>query len=202
MITKELLEEKHNAKDYLDWVKILIDNFKQENDISAYKFPKGIVKNLREESLPLGYLASNYYNESEDVSISLKVGNQTYDAVVEDSRNGASDKYHVEITLAHDGENQHLKELYLHENGELSFFGNVTKEGTKNTGLRINVVGKAISQEDVLKYESKLIDDAIARKLHKPYPRNSLLLIAFDDIMAFDRPDNIKNITAVPLRTK
>ena len=126
--------------------------------------------------------------------IQLKVGSQNYDAIVEDGRDGEDKILHVEITQAHEGESEYLRMLALHENGHVSALGPVTKTGTKRSGLSIKVDSVAVSQQEVLERESKSVADAISRKIGKPYPENTLLLVAFDDIMAHDREDNIQNI--------
>ena len=54
-----------------------------------------------------------------------------------------------------------------------------------------------ISQEEVLRRERDRVSKAIERKLGGSYPPNTLLLIGFDDIMSFDRRDNIQNLGRV-----
>lgn len=195
MFTKEVLEKKHTAQDYLKWVEQLVSAVKTEPDgVRKIRLREGLSKYLMEEAFPLGCLASNYFKGSPDVLIGLKIGSQNYDAVVEDSRDGETKTIHVEITQAHEGEDEYLRMLALHENGNVSALGPVSKTGTKRSGLCIKVDSIAVSQQEVLERESKRIGDAIARKLGKPYPKNTLLLVAFDDIMAHDREDNINNI--------
>jgi hypothetical protein len=53
-----------------------------------------------------------------------------------------------------------------------------------------------VCQADVLKVERDQISRALERKLNKDYPPNTLLLLAFDDRMAFDRTDNRANLEA------
>jgi hypothetical protein len=198
MLSKEILEETHTSEEYLSWVKSLVASVRSNaGGIEKIRFRKKLAKNLMEEALPLGYLAENYFNRSNKVAISLVVGNQPYDAIVNDLREDDPTTYHVEITLAHEGENEHLRMLALHQNGHVSGVGKVSKTGTKKTGLRVEVQAKTVSQNEVIKRETKLIQDAIERKIKKNYPENIMLLIGFDDIMAFDREDNITNIENV-----
>lgn len=99
--------------------------------------------------------------------------------------------------MAHEGEDEYLRMRYLHETEEVSGLGKVTKHGTKRTGLSIEVQSEMVSQAEVIERESKLLSDAIERKLAKSYPKNTLLLIAFDDVMAFDRKDNIQRMEVI-----
>ena len=87
--------------------------------------------------------------------------------------------------------------LVLHERGEVSGLGPLTKTGTRRTGLRVAVANEMVSQQQVLTNERARVARAIERKLGKPYPNNTVLILAFDDTMAFDRTDNIANLQAV-----
>ena len=125
---------------------------------------------------PLGLPASNYFESSEKVYIQLRVGNQNYDATVTDGRDNSSSVEHIEVTLASDGEEEYLRMRVLHETGEVSGLGTVTKSGTQKTGLTIRVEREMVSQDDVLRRESNQLTQAIVRKLGKAYPSNTLLL--------------------------
>ncbi|HBP1920401.1 hypothetical protein HWN49_16250 [Pseudomonas aeruginosa] len=75
--------------------------------------------------------------------------------------------------------------------------GRVLKTGTKRTGRAVTVVPEAVSQQTILEKERRLISDALQRKGGTTYPDNTALLIAFDDTMSHDRPDNQANIASV-----
>lgn len=192
-----ILEEIHSAADYLHWVRKLIAQVKEEPDgLRRIRLREGLLKELMNEALPVGLLASNYFGGSDKVSIQLKVGNQNYDALIADRRICGSGVEYLEVTLAGDGEDDYLRMRALHENGEVSGLGTVTKIGTKTTGLKIHVESEMISQAEQLRREQVRISRAIERKLSKKYPPNTLLLVAFDDAMAFDRSDNMANAIA------
>jgi len=197
VLTPELLEEAHTAAEYLQWVRTLISRVKEAPDgLEQIRLRKGLAKELMNEALPIGLLASTYFGGSEQVSISLKIGNQSYDATVSDCRKNGSSVNHVEVTLASDGDNDYLRMLALHQTGEVSGLGSVKKSGTRRTGLTIRVEREMASHAEVLRQESDRLSHAIVRKLDKTYPRNTLLLIGMDDTMAFDRPDNVANLKA------
>ncbi len=148
------------------------------------------------EAIPIGLLASKFFDGSEDVRISLKIGSQTFDATVVDGRNEGSGVEYIEVTVAHEGYDEHLRMKVLHDTGE-SGFGTVIKHGTNKTGLDVKIDRGMVSQAEILKREADLVAKAIDRKLDKPYPPNTLLVIDFDDRMAFDRRDNTENLEAV-----
>lgn len=196
-MTPETLEQVHSAAAYLGWVRSLISDLQAEPDgIRQIRFRTGLAKELLEEARPIGLFASQFFESSEEVHIGLKIGNQVYDATVSDARATPSGIRFLEVTLASEGELDHLRMRKLHEDGQVSGFGRITKTGTKRTGLRIEDEPEAISQESLLRLEKRLISEAIERKLAKQYPEGTALVIAFDDIMSYDRPENQANIDA------
>lgn len=197
-LTQAILEEAHTAADYLQWVQSLIAQVKKESDgLERIRLRKDLAKELLDEAFPIGVMSSKYFDGSALVSIRLKVGNQSYDAVVSDARSESSAVQYIEVTMATEGEDDYLRMRVLHEVGRVSGLGVVTKHGTKKSGLTINVGNEMVSQQEVLCRERVRVSQAIERKLGGSYPPNTLLLIGFDDTMSFDRSDNIKNLEAV-----
>jgi len=197
-LTNEILEESHTAKEYLLWAKGLVEQLKSKtNGLEMIRLRVGLAKELMNEAIPIGILASKYFDKSDEVRINLKIGSQNYDAVISDYRKQPSAVSFIEVTLAHEGEDQYLRMLHLHKKGEVSGLGRVIKRGTKKTGLDVKVGRELLSQAEVLQRERSLLIKAIEKKLEKKYPQNTLLLLAFDDVMAFDRKDNIQNLEDV-----
>lgn len=198
VLTPEILEEWHTAADYLPWVKGLIAQVQSEPDgLERIRLRRDLAKELMCEAFPIGLFAACYFDASDRVRISLKVGNQNFDALVEDRRSTSTAVEHIEVTIAGDGEEDYLRMCVLHEDGEVSGLGLLTKTGTRRTGLKVAVANEMVSQQQVLTNERACVARAIERKLGKPYPNNTVLILAFDDTMAFDRSDNIANLQAV-----
>ena len=142
------LEDEHTAAEYLRWVKTRISRVKAETDgLERIRYRVGLANELMNEALPLGLPASNYIESSEKICIQLRVGNQNYDATVTDGRDNSSSVEHIEVTLASDGEEGYLRMRVLHETGEVSGLGTVTKSGTQKTGLTIRVEREMVSQD-------------------------------------------------------
>ena len=197
-LTPALLEQPHTARDYLPWVRTLIAQTKavDPDGLRKIRLRVGLAKELMQEAFPIGLFASRYFGASPHVQIALKVGSQGYDATVQDRRAESSGIEYIEVTIANEGEIDYLRMLQLHEKGQVSGLGRVTKTGTKKTGLLVHIEPKAVSQAQVLEKERRFIAQAIERKLTKTYPVGTALVIAFDDTMSFDRPDNIANLEA------
>jgi hypothetical protein len=201
-LTATVLEQPHTAREYLPWVKALAAAARSEPDgLRQIRLRIGLAKNLMEEALPIGLFATHFFGDSEDVVLALRVGSQGYDATVKDTRHSRSGIEYLEVTMASQGEIDYLRMLALNDTGSASGLGRVTKSGTRKTGLSVKVEAEAVSQQEVLAMERRVISDAIARKAGNTYPENTALIIAFDDTMSHDRIDNQANITSV-LREK
>lgn len=199
VLTVQLLEQPQTAGTYLPWVRSLIERVKSEESdgLRKIRLRVGLAKELMQEAFPIGLFAFRYFEGSAEVEIALKVGSQAYDAVVHDQRTKASGISYIEVTVASEGEVDYLRMLTLHETDHVSGLGRVSKTGTKKTGRIVKVENEAVSQAEVLETESRIISEALERKLSKVYPAGTALVIAFDDTMSQDRPDNIANIESV-----
>ena len=198
VLSTTVLQEVHNAAEYLSWVKDLIAKVKLEPDgHKRIRLRIGLAKELINEAFPIGLFAEKYFEGNNRVEISLRIGNQNFDAEVFDRQRQPSSVRYIEVTNAGDGEDDYLRMRKLHNCGEVSGFGKVTKAGTMKTKLEIHVEREMASQAHVLQCERDRVSKAIERKLGKQYPPDTLLLLAFDDTMAFDRQDNIAGLEAV-----
>lgn len=197
-LSPELLEQRHTAAEYLRWVRELIKLVQlEDNGIERIRLRQGLAKELMNEAFPIGLLAETFFEASEQVQISLRIGSQNFDAEVIDGRAQESSVKYIEVTTAGEGEQDYLRMLALHEQGQISGLGKVTKTGTKKTKRTVTVAKDVTSQGEVLARERASVLAAIERKLDKPYPTGTLLLLAFDDRMAFDRADNRTNLEEV-----
>jgi len=203
-ISNEILEQEQSAENYLPWVKSLIARVKvNEGGTESIRLRTGLSKVVTEEALPIGYFTKSHYRKSPDVLIKLKIGNQHYDALVNDKRENPSPIERIEVTSSlsvgsSNGYEDYLFKLHLHTTG-MSGTGDITSSGTKNTGLTTNLDRKMVSQQSVLEHEKKTIQEAINRKLKNTdhYETNTALVISFDDVFAFNKKENITNLENV-----
>ena len=187
-LTKEELETPRTARDYLGWVKRRIAHA-GTCDMRGIRLRQGLSKHLLEEALPIGYFAKRHFLSSEDVKISLIIGNQGYDAVVEDSRLPVPATLYIEVTLANEDYETHLRRELLHEAGLSHRFGPIWRQD-KSVAQQPCLA----SQAEVIEFEFRAFTKAISRKLSIQYPEPTVLVVGFDDIMSFDRQDNLSNI--------
>jgi hypothetical protein len=204
-LTKEILEQEILAGNYLSWVRGLIVKARHEKNAEEWiSRRKGLFKQLMEEALPIGFFSAQHFRDSQDVSISLKIGSQPFDACVNDKRKNQDSIKYIEVTTTREvgsntGHDDYLNKLYLYQNGSngtgtISFTGSET-----NNDLSIKKERHMVSQDEVLTHERNTVQEAINRKVKKSkhYPPNTALIIAFDDIFSFDREDNILNLESI-----
>ncbi len=193
-ITQEELETPRVASDFRKWVDAKIEEIGSTKEGKrTIRLRKGLHKELVEEALPLGIFCEVYFSNSSEVVITHKVGNQNYDAVIEDARAEKTPLKYLEITQAHEGEDAHLRMLKLEEDGHVNILGAVTKKGTKHTGITIEVENVAVEHGVVCDTEVDRIIKAAERKSGKQYPEGTGLIIVCDDYIAFrDDADRLK----------
>jgi hypothetical protein len=74
--------------------------------------------------------------------------------------------------------------IKLERQGHVNALGKVKKSGTKHSGITVEVSNEARSHACVLSEELERIEEAINRKLRKPYGDGTALVVAFDDYIA------------------
>ena len=204
LVSQNELELKMSAREYLSSVKDIIRNVQKEDNGKEYiRLRKGLVKNLIEEALPIGYFADKHFNSDPNVFIELKVGNQKYDAIVDDRRNMPGNIKYIEVTTttvvgAANGYEDFLFRYQLHTTGH-SGTGKIKNEGSKHRGMRVKLERNGVDQSEVVAHERQTVQEAIDRKIkdEEHYPENTALIISFDDTYAFDHKENQQNLQAV-----
>ena len=182
MMSKSEIEQPRSGQELLPWVERRMDEIGQTKEgTAALRYPNGAVKQLVEEVYPLAIWASGLEG-AERVTIEPKAGSQNHDAVV--TMHDANQSFHVEVTQAHKGDQEHYRLLLAELQGWAPGPSHdVIKRGTKARGIEVETGRMWTSVEAVKLKCFELITDAIQRKLKKDYPFGSRLLVAFQDIV-------------------
>jgi hypothetical protein len=184
-LASEELEAPRSAGKLLPWVERRMEDIAStEEGKHAIRFREGLAKQLVEEMFPLGIFAMHYFGDTEDVMIQLVLGSQNYDAIIADNREPKLPFSYIEVTQAHEGQNERLRMLALEREGHVSTLGPVSKVGTKATGISVEVEEVALGHDDVRSREFSRVKDAILRKTGKCYPPDTALLVVFDDYIS------------------
>jgi len=188
-LTEENLQQVRSVAELLPWVESCIAQIGSTNEgRRSVRLRQGLAKPLVEEALPIGIFGMHHFGATNDVSIRLVLGNQNYDAEVQGCESQFS---FIEVTQAHEGEDEHLRMLVLEEKGHVSTVGEVQKSGTKATGITVDVETIAVSHEAQRDKEIGRIGDAIERKIGKDYPARTALVVVFDDYISIQNDDDI-----------
>ena len=86
---------------------------------AAAREGKFFAKELTDEALPMALFAHRYFDGSPDVLISHVIGNQQYDATVEDRRANASPIQYIETTVSDRDYTESLRMEILNRDGSV-----------------------------------------------------------------------------------
>ena len=179
-VTEEELTRERTPSELLSWVEDKIESLDDEG-AKSLRFRIGLMKPFVEEVYPVAVYACKKYGNTDLVKIRPAIGSQNYDAIVIDySRSPASVSY-LEVTQAHEGEERHLRNVYLNEHGFVPGHGPIKKAGTKKTGMSISADFEAESVAAMASRELGKVLSAVKRKERKEYPPDTSLIVWFDD---------------------
>ncbi len=186
ILTKEDCELERTPQQLIAWFEEKNGLFSQTKEGKKYALlHKGLAKAFFEEIYPLSLFAKHRYNCRTDVGCKPNLGNENFDAHVIDYAKNPPQQYKIEFTQAVDGYEDYLRMVYFTEHGHANALGNVTVEGTKKTGHKIEVENEVVEHKEIVKRGLKLITDAARQKAKKSYGEDMSLVITFDDYSAF-----------------
>lgn len=184
----ELTKERTPAE-LLSWVEATIERIGSTDEgEKALRLGKGLVEKLTAEVSPLAIFGVHKFGKSVTVKLKPVLGNQNYDAIVKDLKTDPPSLSYIEITQAHEGENEYLRRLILQRNGVVFPTSDIKKKGTKRTGLEVSTKPKAVEVNEIIHDELGRILDAAKRKEGKDYLPNTSLVIKFSDSHRFLEP--------------
>ncbi len=188
-LTKSDLETPRHASDLYDWVRRIHGEFGKtaegRNAVRLRRKPGTKwfsleIKRFLEEIWPLAIYAKKYFGDRYDVSFKPVVGNQSHDALLVDDKSGATQLY-FEITQALDdeaGNQEHLRQELVVQQGHAPL------AGPPLTRDRGGVVQKQDDGSLGRDWEAKticLIRRAIRKKAEGSFPRNTVLIVEYND---------------------
>jgi len=186
-ISKEELTKERTPLELLKWVEGKLGQIEStEEGERTIRLHIGLAKQLMEEVYPLAIFGCRKFGDTDQILMQPVISNRSYDAVVTDVRSKPASQSYVEITQSLEGENDYLRRLVLQEQGIVFGHGDVTKKGTKKTGLQVSVKPN-VNSGDIAGNELNRIVDAAKRKAGRDYPTNTSLIIVFDDDRFFQR---------------
>ncbi len=184
-ISKEELTKERTPSELWDW---LIQKVKQicstDEGRKDFRLQKGLLKQLVEEIAPLAIFGKHKFGDTDQVLLQPVIGNQNYDALVTDLRTKPASDTYIEITQAHEGEDDYWRRCELLEKGIVFSNAPVIKTG-KGKNRTVSIPPEATPVEERVKNELDRIFVAAQKKEHITYPANTSLVIFFDDTPPF-----------------
>nr|WP_026736164.1 hypothetical protein [Fischerella sp. PCC 9605] len=189
-VTEEELTVRRTPQELVEWFEHKFQEItQQEGGKEAIRMREGLCKEFIEEVCPLSIFASFRFGGRNNVTLQPVIGNQNYDVLITDCAFSPPHVCKLEITQAHEGENDFLRRLMLQKQGWTPISGPIMKTGTKNTGieLRANIVTRDV--EDYQNKQINLIIKALKGKIRKKYESDTSLLIMFWDLIEVNETD-------------
>lgn len=172
---------------FLEWFEDTLREIKQTDGINDQVILRErIGKFFYEEVFPLFRLLQNKKDAWSNLKFKNVYGDQPFDVEIFGSKECEFLSF-LEITMADQNYEDHLRMRYFTEHEDVCMTGPVTHTGTKKTGLNVSVANEAGDLTEMNQEKKDLIRNAIARKTLKAYPGNTVLLVYFDDYVAFSR---------------
>jgi hypothetical protein len=185
VISKNELTENRTPSELWNWLIAKVNQISSTKDgMRNLRLQRGLVKQLMEEVAPLALFGKRKFGDTAQILVQPVIGNQNYDAVLTDLRTTPASKNYIEITQAHEGENDYWRRCELLKKGYVFSYAPVIKTGTRKNRV-VSIPPEATPVEERVETELERIRDAAAKKQGKDYPRNTSLIILFDDTPPF-----------------
>jgi hypothetical protein len=186
IITIEEICSPRTPAQFLEWFEDKLREMKETEGINDQVILReGIANFFYKEVFPLYRLLQNKKDAWRDLKFKNVYGDQPFDVEIFGSKENELPSF-LEITIAEKYED-HLRRRYFTEHGHVCMTGPVGYTGTKKTGLNISVANEVGDLVEMNQEKKDLIRNRIAQKTSKAYPKNTGLLVYFDDYVAFSR---------------
>lgn len=182
ILTTEDYSQRRTPPELATWVTDICNRYSASKEAKEYaRLRKGLAKQFFEEARPLSLLATHLFGSSTAVFCQPVLGNQAFDSVIEDHRQGGIVTNYLECTCAIDGYADHLRMKVLNQKGHVSAYGNVVAKGNKRTGHEIEIDGGAVSRDELRNRAIALLTKALKGKAERFYGASHWLCVEFDD---------------------
>ena len=156
---------------------------------TAIRLKVGRLKRFVDEIYPLAVFGQRFLGGKPGVRLQWLEGNANRDALLIDSSTATTTVTPLEIVYAGDGHDESLRMEYMEEHGGVDLNGKITKVCEKGRRRKVFVESTAINRQTFLHQKLGHIQKALAQKCTKPYPPETVLLVALDDSRLMERGD-------------
>lgn len=193
VISHETLQMTRPAGRLRDWVINAIELLGNTPEgKSLVRLQRDLAKPLIQELLPIGHFCFHKWGINSEVTVQPVLGNQNFDARIYGPTQETHGISYIEVTQATEGENEYRRREIFDRDGSVDPYGEVTKKGTKNTGISVKIKSELKKHSDIINQQIKFIENAVSRKKNKNYPSGTVLVIVFDDYIFKDEFGDIE----------
>lgn len=192
VVTKEELETPRSAAEMLAWVDSAHARFNTPELKAQARMGELLASELVLEARPMALFAYRHYGASPQVLITHILGNQNYDAIVQDQRVHPEPIRYLEVTSTLKNYKDSLRMEILNAQGHVAAYGPVTAEGPRHKRTAIKAESVAVEHTVLRAEHLGRVRDAVARKAKKEYEQNTALIIAVDDSVPFREPEDAR----------
>jgi hypothetical protein len=198
MVTQDELQMPRSAADMLDWVRAAHHRFSETKALrAAARAGKFFAKELVQEALPIAVFANRYFQGSPDVMITHIIGNQKYDAIVDDRRGSPSGVRYIEVTVSDWGYEEALRMEALDRDGYVAGYGKIIAEGSKGRRTKLEAEAIFIEHDDLREQHISGVIAAVNRKAENSYPDGTALVVRVDDSVPFRQDADVTELQRV-----
>jgi hypothetical protein len=198
ILIEDEIKKWRTPEELAHWVDEKISLFETTKETKKY-YRKGsrLTKKFREEIVPFRFFINNLYPGRTDIKCIPNLGNENYDAIIQNYSVRPTSELKVEFTYAIDGYDLSLRLEVLHENGIVSLTDQINKDtGTKNKGRKIEFKSEADKDSEEVLFD--LIKKRAEEKCHGIYGNNHILVIIFSDNFLLFSDDKDPNALSRP----
>lgn len=191
MINTAELETPRTAAEILAWVNAAGRRFEATPELrAAARLGRLGAKELWEEARPIALFAHGYFDASPDVTIRHVIGDQNYDATVEDQRANPARVKYIEVTLSDQDYEESLRMELLNRDGHAPGTGPVRAEGPRGNRRVLEGILEAVNHDEQRANHLNRVNEAICRKLGNRYPAETALVVRVADHGPFRYEDD------------
>ena len=174
-----------------------------EGGKTAIRLKAGRLKRFVDEIYPLAVFGQRFLRGRTDVKLQWVDGNGNHDALLINYSTAIIRNIPLEIVYAGDGYDESLRMEFMEEHGGVDLNGKITKVREKGGRRKVLVESTAINRWKFLDQKLGHIRSALARKCAKPYPPETVLLVAVDDSRLMERgdPDEVRRVVVQTVET-
>ena len=193
IISADELQEPRLVSELAGWLVRCSERFSSLPDEQAQRVRlQGLgAKKYFGEAKPIARFCMEYFRESDQVTVQHHLGNQPYDATIDDLRDSPGPIRYIEVSETIDGHANALRMELLNQQGHAPAYGPISAEGSRHIRGEIVADTQAHSKRDLQAQELARLSEAAKKKFSRGYPDGTALVIVIDDFVPFRDEEDV-----------